>query len=460
MAFPSTTYTLTNGTTADASQVQQNFQDLINGFSDGTKSLNMAAGTFLGSVSISGAVTLGLSTSNLITWNGSLNSSIAISTTNSYDIGSDPFGLRSIYFGSGSSAHSVRLIGPSVLSAYTFTLPLTAGSNRQVLQTDGSGVTSFVSNPRSGIDAQNLGLATSVGSNALTIALKGADGTDPSATNIVDIVFRNSTVTTGTPSVVSSTAATSLVVPSSATLGNSSGVSQDLYVYALNNAGTIELAIASSNWFDEGTVQSSTAITSGSTSGFVLYSTSNRSNVAVRLIGRLKSNQTVAGTWAANMSEVSLFPHQNSNPRSQVWLDTGNGHGSSSTRIRRFTNPRVNIGPAITYADSSTLGGTFTINEDGLYAIHYNDSNSAAAESLGITVNDSALTTNVSNPLTYAQGLRAIVRTAGAAFYAQVSWTGYLNATDIVRAHDNAGSDANSNTLCAFSITKISNQHQ
>lgn len=39
MAAPSLTYTLTNGTTADASQVMQDFNDLLNGYTDGTKDL-------------------------------------------------------------------------------------------------------------------------------------------------------------------------------------------------------------------------------------------------------------------------------------------------------------------------------------------------------------------------------------------------------------------------------------
>lgn len=44
MAYPSVTYTFTNGVgnKADASQVNQNFTDIINGVSDGTKAINIS----------------------------------------------------------------------------------------------------------------------------------------------------------------------------------------------------------------------------------------------------------------------------------------------------------------------------------------------------------------------------------------------------------------------------------
>lgn len=65
---------------------------------------------------------------------------------------------------------------------------------------------------------------------------------------------------------------------------------------------------------------------------------------------------------------------ENGNLTSEICLDSGNGHGSTTgTKIRRFTNTRKSIGSGITYADSSTDGGSFTINEAGVYSISYND---------------------------------------------------------------------------------------
>lgn len=143
MAAPSVTYTFSNSTTADATQVNQNFTDIINGISDGTKDLSISALTCAGNVNLNANVTLGNASSDDITVTGSLASSIPIKTTNTYNIGSSTLGLASVYFGANSQ--TVRMLGSSSMSAtWTLTLPVTAGSAGYKLITDGAGVTSWV----------------------------------------------------------------------------------------------------------------------------------------------------------------------------------------------------------------------------------------------------------------------------------------------------------------------------
>lgn len=156
-------------------------------------------------------------------------------------------------------------------------------------------------------DLKNLTLATSVGSNALTIALKTKGGTDASASDPITIGMRNATSSTGTYNQRQVTGSLSLVISSGSTLGHTSAVDGYIYVYAIDNSGTIELA-ASSRLYDDGSIVTTTAEggAGGADSATVIYSTTARSNVPLRLIGRLKSNQTTAGTWAANMTEISL----------------------------------------------------------------------------------------------------------------------------------------------------------
>lgn len=141
---------------------------------------------------------------------------------------------------------------------------------------------------------------------------------------------------------------------------------------------------------------------------------------------------------------------------SEVIVDTGNGYGSTNTKIRRWTNARVNTGTDITYADSATNGGSFTINTAGVYAITAHDSNGTGITKLGITVNDSAMTTNLDTPLTYAQGLRShnIPTQGDNGSWAHVSWTGYLAVNDVVRQHDN-GTNTAGNSQCMFSIVRV-----
>jgi hypothetical protein len=143
-------------------------------------------------------------------------------------------------------------------------------------------------------------------------------------------------------------------------------------------------------------------------------------------------------------------------PRSQITVDSGNGHGSTATKRRRFTNTRVSTGSAITYTDSASNAAQFTINETGVYAIEYHDARSDSAATVGIIVNDTANTTNPTSGMTFAQGLRAAMDGVQTATVAAVSWTGNLNAGDIVSFGDNGGNDA-TNTRCMATITKVSN---
>lgn len=188
MTAPSLTYSLTNGSTADASQVMQNLNDLLNGYTDGTKDLSISALTCAGTATLNGHVNLGNASADDLSITASLATSIPIKTTNSYDIGSATLGLRALYFGANSQ--TTKIIGSASMSAtYTLTLPVDAGLNGQALQTNGSGVTSWaplqtgVTSPStSGGDATTTltttdGFATvlcTTGTHTCTVALPAA----------------------------------------------------------------------------------------------------------------------------------------------------------------------------------------------------------------------------------------------------------------------------------------------
>jgi hypothetical protein len=303
VAAPSLTYTLTNGSTADASQVMQDLNDLLNGITDGTKDLTISALTCAGNASFQGNVTLGNGSVDDITFSGSLASSVPIKTNNSYDFGSSTLGLAGVYLGA-SGGFTTRVIS-SATSSFTLTLPPTGGTAGYRVRTNGSGALSFVANDASGVS--NYGLSASMSSSALTIALKGADGNDPSSTNPVDIFHRNATAATGTPTITTVTSAASIVVPSTATLGHGNGVNGYIYVYLIMGSSN-EIAVCGTQIIDEGALQSATAITTGADDSATLYATSNHTSKPVRLLGRMKSNQATAGTWSTAISEISLVP--------------------------------------------------------------------------------------------------------------------------------------------------------
>lgn len=163
--------------------------------------------------------------------------------------------------------------------------------------------------PDQSYELTNLALSTSVASSALTIALKTKAGTDATSSDAVKVGYRNVTLTTGTYTQVTTTAALSVVVSSGSTLGQVSATAEPIYVYAINNAGATELAVSTS-YFDQAGVISTTAEggAGAADSRVIMYSTTARTNVPFRFIGRLITTQTTAGTWAANSTAVAPTP--------------------------------------------------------------------------------------------------------------------------------------------------------
>lgn len=136
MAAPSYTYSLTNGTPADASQVMQDFNDILNGVTDGTKDLSISALTCAGTATLNGNTIIGNLSNDDLTITASLASSIPIKTTNTYDIGSSTLGLRAAYFGNAGGSTTINIVSAaSVASSLTFTLSDVGASSKFVMDT-------------------------------------------------------------------------------------------------------------------------------------------------------------------------------------------------------------------------------------------------------------------------------------------------------------------------------------
>lgn len=161
----------------------------------------------------------------------------------------------------------------------------------------------------------NYALSASVAANALTIALKNAAGSDPSSNDPVTIAFRNATATTGTPSVLTITAALSLVVSSGSTLGTVNSIPHRLWVVLFNDGGTARLGIINTQASDglmplaDDVLTSSTAEggAGGADSAGVIYTDSAVSSKGMRVLGYIESTQTTAGTWATAPSKLQIW---------------------------------------------------------------------------------------------------------------------------------------------------------
>lgn len=148
----------------------------------------------------------------------------------------------------------------------------------------------------------NATIAASVGSNILTVALKTKAGTDPSPTDRVRVAFRSSTATNGGFVVREITSALSMTVSAGSKLGFYASQKGHIFVGLIDNAGTVEMCVSGAiDGLDESLVVSTTAEGGAGAADTrkVLYSTTARSNVALRRIGQIEiTTSSTAGNWA------------------------------------------------------------------------------------------------------------------------------------------------------------------
>ena len=152
--------------------------------------------------------------------------------------------------------------------------------------------------------------------NAITFTIKTLAGATPSASDSVKFYFRNVTVGTGDYSVVEVTSALSLTISAGSTVGFANATAARLWLLAINNAGTVELAAinclsGTSIYRLNGWSIITTTAEGGSgaaDSAHVPYSTAGRTSVAFVPLGYAswESGLTTAGTWNASPDRIQL----------------------------------------------------------------------------------------------------------------------------------------------------------
>ena len=180
------------------------------------------------------------------------------------------------------------------------------------------------------------------------------------------------------------------------------------------------------------------------------------SSTGVAVTGTLAATGAVSGTTGTFTGAVSgttgTFTGAVVTPLSYVRLNTANGYGSTNTKIRRFTNIVNNVGTDITYADSATLGGTFTINTAGVYSVSYSDQFTAAA-TLGLSIDSTQLTTNIQSVT--AVNVLSMCTTTGGNVAEVSSATFYAAAASVVRAHTDGVAAGVTSGGTQFTIARV-----
>ena len=249
---------------------------------------------------------------------------------------------------------------------------LTTATTRTVTVPDKNGtmaMTSDIVNEARIITNVGLLVTPNTPANSVTIALKGADGNDPSASNPVSIGFRNATLTNGQSSVVTITGALSTVISSGSTGGTVSATASRIWIAALLTGGTAELA-----WFNsvsgtsiapinEGGLISTTAEggAGAADSAQTWYSTTARASVPFTILGYFDSTQGTAGTWATSATSVVVNPrYRPGDVIQQQYTQTGAVNTGTTLIPDDDTIPQITEGDeymtkAITFTSASNV---------------------------------------------------------------------------------------------------------
>lgn len=205
-----------------------------------------------------------------------------------------------------------------LLGFSTVTDRVPVGSNGSVLTADSSSTFGFKwgasGAPDQSTNASNITLFTSLsGFNDLIIDLLPVGAVNFSAGNSGAIAFRNATSTTDNAnyanvSLTSGHPTITIVYPS--TIGHRSGFSEQIFVYALNDGGTVDLCVMGSKYYMSTDIAPSTQMVSGtSNSKTVLYChLTHTGSKPVRLVGMLQIKETTAGSWTALPTESNIMP--------------------------------------------------------------------------------------------------------------------------------------------------------
>lgn len=191
-----------------------------------------------------------------------------------------------------------------------------------------------------------------------------------------------------------------------------------------------------------------------STTYYVIYVDANSFQFATTYANAIVG--TAVATSGSQSGTHTLFAGglilQDLNKSLFIQLNTGNGYGSTNTKIPRFTTTVVNTGTGIVYADSAANGNSFTCNVAGVYAFTMSFSASAGVAIWGFSLNSAQLTTNIQT-ITDANRI-AISGLDNSGSTRTISVTLPLVVNDVVRAHSNA-SGTNTSNLTGIIVTRV-----
>lgn len=198
-------------------------------------------------------------------------------------------------------------------------------------------------------------IGSSVSGNALNVTM---------APTVID--FRSPILGSGSINSRTLTSTTSMTVPAGATLGTISGVPAKLAILAIDNAGTVELAITnisfgSSIILDESSLINTVGLTNSSNSANTIYSTTARTGVAYRVVGFVASTQATPGTWSASPTQVQGQGGQSIIGKTSLSLTLGTVASTTTGTAIDFTNIPVGCKRVTISLNNVSTSGTSNV---------------------------------------------------------------------------------------------------
>lgn len=217
----------------------------------------------------------------------------------------------------------------------------------------------------------NAAVAASISGSTMIVSLTRKNGMSADPINYIPVSFSTPTVGTYANRLIIS--ALSITVPVGASLGHVGAINQYAWVYLIDNGGTVDIAVAGDYIAQTGTNYTAAQINSSSTAIGTMYSNAAYAGKPVRLIGRLLSNQTNAGTWTVTPTEVIVDPQPKMTITEPVtYTPTFGGWGAGGNNSVNFASWRVGKFLHIT---GTALCGT-SDNSTALMSIGYAGVNS------------------------------------------------------------------------------------
>lgn len=275
----------------------------------------------------------------------------------------------------GATTGNITTVNATTVNATTSTT--TGVTTTGTLTFSGGG--SMTKVPESAIQP----ITATVAANALTVTL-----------NPTTLDFRSATLASGTVTSRVISSAISVVVSSGSTLGTISGQQSRIVVLALDNAGTVELAVVNisggNNLTETGVITTTAEGGVGAAdSASTIYSTTARTGVAYRVVGYVESTQTTAGAWATAPSTIQgcggqALTSMSSLGYGQTWQDVTSSRAGSNTvyynttgkpivvniKLGAVTNTDVTIN-GVTGTNILYTSGTFVVPPSQSYSISY-----------------------------------------------------------------------------------------